>query len=111
MPDEKKIPADASDITTKDTGFSVHSSPDYLLEIAKICLEAKCFQDLALQCLNEYISILTYYKEFPGQSAEKILAQNQKPQIDLVNTRKLVIIMMARCLTAIGSLNKSKVYL
>lgn len=30
-PTERRIPQDASDITTKDQGFSVYSNPDYLL--------------------------------------------------------------------------------
>ena len=68
-PSERRIPQDASEVTTKDVGFSVQSNPDYLLEIAKICLDSKCYQDLALQCLKEYISILNYYKEFNGFSA------------------------------------------
>jgi hypothetical protein len=42
-PGERRIPYDVSDITTKDVGFSVSSNPDFLLEIAQICLEGKCY--------------------------------------------------------------------
>jgi len=86
-----KVPADLSDLKILDKGFSVYSDPEYLCDVALFCLEAKCFYDLALQCLKDYITILTYFKEF-----------NQT--VDMGSTRKKVILMMCRCLLQLPSI-------
>lgn len=99
LPEGKgSLPKDISDIATRDRSFAVYSDPSFLTEIAGFCLEAKCFHDLALQCLKEYITVLTYFKEF-----------NQ--EVDLVVTKRRVILQLARCLTNVGALEQARKFL
>ena len=99
LPEGKgQLPQDLSEITTKDKGFAVYSDPHFLFELAGFCLDAKCYYDLALQCLKEYITALTYFKEF-----------NQT--VDLVLTKRRVIISLSRCLTSLGALETARKFL
>lgn len=81
-----KVPADLGEFKTLDKRFSVHSNPGFLMEVAAICIEARCYYDLAVTCLKDYITSLTYYKEF-------------NRNVDLALEKKKVIIMLTRCLT------------
>ena len=99
LPEGKgNLPQDLSEITTRDKGFAVYSDPHFLSEIAGFCLDAKCYYDLALQCLKEYITALTYFKEF-----------NQK--VDLVLTKRRVILQLSRCLPNVGASDKARKFL
>ena len=99
LPEGKgNLPKDLGEITTRDKGFAVYTDPDFLSEIAAYCLEAKCYYDLALQCLKEYITVLTYFKEF-----------NQS--VDLAVTKRRVVIQLARCLTNVGALEPARKFL
>lgn len=44
--------------------FNVHSGPEVLLNIGKMCLKAEKFADLAIVSLKEYLIAVTYQKMF-----------------------------------------------
>ena len=50
----------------KDTGFSVSTDAKFYLLIADMCIKAKVYIDLTVQCLSDYLTICGYFKEFIG---------------------------------------------
>jgi hypothetical protein len=48
----------------KDTGFSVYSNPKFLYIIGKICVKSHSLFDLAFQSFNDYLMIISYYKDY-----------------------------------------------
>ena len=68
----------------KDAGFSVHSDAHFLYLIGKMCVRANEYLDLAVQCLNDYLNILGFYRDFEEQN-----------QTLYLRTRALVLLAQA----------------
>ena len=60
--------------TVRDPGFTVNSDPAFLYLIAKMCLQAGIYVDLACQCLHQYLALVSYNKSSypcPGQLIQR----------------------------------------
>ena len=73
----------------QDVGFSVLSNPKFLYHVGKICLKAELFNDLAIQCLYDYLTVCGFYKEFIGKEKFEII-------------RRKIVVMLAQALVAEG---------
>eukprot|EP00352_Strombidinopsis_acuminata_P003844 CAMPEP_0176398604 /NCGR_PEP_ID=MMETSP0126-20121128/46054_1 /TAXON_ID=141414 ORGANISM="Strombidinopsis acuminatum, Strain SPMC142" /NCGR_SAMPLE_ID=MMETSP0126 /ASSEMBLY_ACC=CAM_ASM_000229 /LENGTH=77 /DNA_ID=CAMNT_0017773607 /DNA_START=560 /DNA_END=789 /DNA_ORIENTATION=+ len=51
----------------QDTKFCVYSDPTFLYVLGKACIQNKCYIDLALQSLQDYVMIAFYFRAFIGE--------------------------------------------
>ena len=51
----------------QDTKFCAYSDPTFLYVLGKSCIQNKCYIDLALHSLQDYVMIAYYFRGFIGE--------------------------------------------